>query len=233
MSVARELHQLQLLDSERDAKAQRLTEVEAELGETEDLVQARAAIAETQAELDRLRAQLRALELDVGAVSAKLKANQERLYGGRVRNPKELSGLHEEAAALRRRRSELEDQQLEFMIDVEAQEAELAERQARQQQIETTWRQDQAALEAEGQQLLAALAGLDGEIEHKRAAIRRPDLALYDDLRARLGGRAVAQLRRGICQVCGVDLPTGQAWEVERGEGLHFCPTCNRLLYGG
>jgi uncharacterized protein len=233
MSLARKLHQLQLLDTERDAAAQRLTDIEASLGETEDLVHAREAIAETTAALDRLRSRLRALELDVAAVSDKLRANQERLYGGRVRNPKELSGLQEEAAALRRRRSDLEDQQLEIMIDIEAQEAELAERQARHLQIESSWRQEQESLETEQAQLRAGLVGLDREIGKGRARLRASDLALYDDLRRRLGGRAVAQLRGGICQVCGVDLPTGLAREIERGEGLHYCPTCNRLLYGG
>ncbi len=232
MSVARSLYELQLLDSEWEEKSNRLAEVEASLGETGDVIRAREAVVETQARMKQFRSELRALELDVSTVSAKLKQNQERLYGGRIRNPKELRGLQDEAAALRRRVSELEDEELEIMITMEEEEAELAERQARQRQIEATWRQEQAALEADQERLQMRLAELEEERAGMRARIRTGDLALYDDLRDRAGGTGVALLRGGICQACGVDVPTGMARSVERGEGLHYCPICNRLLYG-
>jgi predicted nucleic acid-binding Zn-ribbon protein len=176
---------------------------------------------------------LRIVDLDVGAVSSKLKQNQDRLYSGRVRNPKELANLQEEAAALRRRQSELEDAQLELMISVEEQEAELAERQARARQIEATWREDQARLQAEKEQLELQLAELDGRRTAMRARIGAGALAVYDDLRQRLGGIGMALLKRGTCQGCGVDVPTSMVGIVERGDGLHHCPICSRLLSSG
>jgi predicted nucleic acid-binding Zn-ribbon protein len=233
VSVARQLYQLQLVDSESEERSQRLTLVEENLGESGDLIRAREAVTETEGSLAELRAQLRALEMDVSAVSSKLKQNQDRLYSGRVRNPKELSGLQEEATALRRRRSQLEDGQLELMIAVEEAEAELVERQARLRQIEATWRDDQSGLLAEKEQLESRLVELAEDREGLRARIRASNLALYDDLRQHEGGTAVALLRRGICQACGVDVPTSMARAVERGEGMQYCPICNRLLVGG
>jgi predicted nucleic acid-binding Zn-ribbon protein len=233
VSVVRELYQLQLIDSEREEKSRRLSEVEASLGKTGDVVRAQEDVIQTQDNLDQLRIQMRDLELEIASLNAKLKKNQERLYSGRVRNPKELSNLQEEAAALRRRRSELEDDQLELMIAIEEDEAELAERQARLNQIEASWREEQATLSAEEERLELRLAELEEQRQGKRARIGPGDVALYDDLHNRLGGTGVALLKRGICQVCGVDVPTGVAQAVERGEDLHYCTTCNRLLYGG
>ena len=233
MSVLKQLYRLQMVDTEWTAKQERLTQVEEALGETQDLLLAREAAAETEQALQELKKRLHALELDVSSVAGKLKANQERLYGGKVRNPKELSGLQEEAGALRRRRSELEDQELELMIEMEAQEAELAERQARLHQIEAGWREDQERMQAEKDRLSLELHELDEEREAMRAPIPPRDLADYDDLRQRYGGVGIAMLRGGICQVCGVDVPTGVAGAVARGEGRHYCPVCNRLLYGG
>jgi predicted nucleic acid-binding Zn-ribbon protein len=43
----------------------------------------------------------------------------------------------------------------------------------------------------------------------------------------------MARLRGGVCQVCGVNVPTQVARAVQRGEGRYYCPVCNRLLYGG
>lgn len=233
MTVLKQLYRLQLVDSEWTAKQERLTQVEEALGETQDLLQARETAAETEEVLEGLKKRLRSLEMDVSSVNSKLKINQDRLYGGKVRNPKELSGLQEEAGALRRRRSELEDQELELMIEIEGQEAELAERQARLRQIEAAWREDQEHLQAEKEQLAVELKDLEGEREALRAPIPARDLADYDDLRQRYGGIGLALLKKGICQVCGVDVPTGVADAVARGEGRHYCPVCNRLLYGG
>jgi hypothetical protein len=233
VSVTSQLYQLQRVDSAWEEESQHLALVESSLGESGDLIRAREAVAETESHLGDLRRQTRALELEVDSLSDKLKANQERLYGGRVRNPKELSGLQEEASALRRRRSELEDQQLELMFTVEGQEAELAERQARLRQIEANWREEQAALQAQKQALELRMAELAEERDEMRSHIGAAGTALYDDLRRRLGSTAVALLKKGICQGCMVDVPTSMARAVERGEGIYYCPICNRLLHSG
>ncbi len=211
----------------------RLAEVEEGLGESRDVIQAQQAVTEAEGELKQQRSQLRTLDLDVASLDAKLKANQDRLYSGRIRNAKELGSLQEEAKALRRRRSDLEDNQLELMIAAEEMEAEIAERQARLQQITSTWREEQAALQAQKRQLELSLSELDEQRRELRAQIGSTDRVLYDDLVARLGDIAVAMLKRGVCEVCGVDVPIGVALAVERGEGPRFCPTCNRLLYAG
>ena len=149
MSVLRQLYQLQLVDSEHQDKSRQLAMVNDGLGESDEVIRAQEAIVETETGLGQLMAQMRALEIEIAGVNAKLKQNQDRLYSGRVRNPKELSNLQEEAAALRRRRSELEDGQLDLMISIEETEAELAERQARFNQIEAAWRDEQARLQAD------------------------------------------------------------------------------------
>jgi len=233
MSAVKQLYRLQLVDSEWGKQAERLAELEASLGESGDLIHAREAVAEAEAHLVQRRKQLRALELEIGGLNDKLKKNQDQLYSGRVRNPKELGGLHEEATALRRRRSELEDEQLELMIAIEEEEAESAERQARLRQIEATWREEQAVVLDEKRRHEQDLAELEEQRGEMRARLGAADLALYDDLRDQWGGVAVVLMKHGICQACGVDVPVRAALAVERGEGMHYCPVCNRLLCSG
>ena len=233
MSVIGQLYQLQRVDLEREEKNSHLAEVEASLGETEELTQARHMVAEMDDKLSQLRKQVRELELAVGTVEDKLKKNQDQLYGGHVRNPKELKSLQEEATALRRHRSQLEDKELELMIATEEGEAELTERQARLRQIEASWRADQAGMFAEKDRLQQRLAELDEQQSAMRAEIGARDLAFYDDLQGRLGGKGIALLKDGICQVCGVDVPMTLARAAERGQGLNYCPICDRLLYAG
>lgn len=233
VSVLRQLYQLQLVDSEHQDKSRQLAMVNDGLGESDEVNRAQSAVVETETSLGQLRVQLRALEIEIAGVNAKLKQNQDRLYSGRVRNPKELSNLQEEAAALRRRLSELEDGQLDIMISIEETEAELAERQARFNQIEATWRDEQARLQAEKEELEFRLAELEEQCDGMRARIGAADLARYDGMRSRLGGTAVVRLKKGICTACGVDVPTSMARAVERGDGMNDCPICGRLLFGG
>ena len=233
MSVLRQFYQLQLVDSEHQDKSRQLAMVNERLGESDEVLRAKEAVAETEAGLGKLRAKLRALEIEIGGVNAKLKQNQDRLYSGRVRNPKELSNLQEEAAALRRRLSELEDGQLELMISIEESDAELSERQARSNQIEATWRDEQARLQAEKDELEFRLAELEEECDGMRSRIGAADIASYDRLRSRLGGTAIVRLKKGTCTACGVDVPTSMARAVEHGEGMHNCPICGRLLFAG
>ena len=233
MSVLRQFYQLQLVDSEHQDKSRQLAMVNERLGESDEVLRAKEAVVETEAGLGKLRAKLRALEIEIGGVNAKLKQNQDRLYSGRVRNPKELSNLQEEAAALRRRLSELEDGQLELMISIEESDAELSERQARSNQIEATWRDEQARLQAEKDELEFRLAELEEECDGMRSRIGAADIASYDRLRSRLGGTAIVRLKKGTCTACGVDVPTSMARAVEHGEGMHNCPICGRLLFAG
>jgi predicted nucleic acid-binding Zn-ribbon protein len=233
VNTVKQYYQLQVVDREWDEKSYRLAEVEDALGESQDVIRAREAVSDTEALLDAVRVQFRDLELEIAGLNAKLKQNQDRLYSGRVRNPKELSNLQEEAAALGRRLSELEDEQLELMITIEEEEAELAERKARSRQIESTWQSQQTDLVAEKERLELRLAELEAQRKQWRGRIGVADMPLYDDLRQRLAGIAVVLLKRGVCQTCGVDVPTGVARAVERGEGMHYCPVCARLLYGG
>jgi uncharacterized protein len=233
MSVIGQFYQLQRVDLEREEKNCHLAEIEAGLGETEDLKQARQVVADMDGQLTHLRKQVRDLELEVGTVEDKLKHNQERLYGGQVRNPKELKSLQEEATALRRHRSQLEDNELELMITIEGSEAELAERQARLRQIEDSWRADQAGMFAERDRLRQRLAELEEQSGDMRASLTKNDRAFYDDLQSRLAGKGIALLKDGLCQGCGVDVPMTVARSAERGQGLNYCPICDRLLYAG
>ncbi len=53
------------------------------------------------------------------AQKVKIEQTEATLYGGKVRNPKELQDLQNEAAALKRYLAVLEDRQLEQMIALE------------------------------------------------------------------------------------------------------------------
>ncbi len=101
MSVARELYQLQELDQQIYAEEQALKQKTGQLGESEALVTARDKLASEQQRLDELKHQQHSAESEIDDLTAKITTIDEKLYGGSIRNPKELTDLQHEGNALK------------------------------------------------------------------------------------------------------------------------------------
>jgi predicted nucleic acid-binding Zn-ribbon protein len=224
------LYRLQAIDLEISNGQRRLEEVEAGLGESEELRQARRVSQKAEDELNHWRTTLRDLELEARSLNAKITSVEERLYSGRVTNPKELANLQDEVSYLKRRRSDLEDRQLEAMVEVEEHEAEVDSKKASLVQIEAEWSQTQKRLTEERSELEERLAHLKKKRVKLEKTIGAEDLAMYGELRSRKGGQAVALLKGGVCQACRVTLPTSQVQQVHVGDALSFCSSCQRIL---
>jgi predicted nucleic acid-binding Zn-ribbon protein len=229
MSERATLYRLQCLDSEADARQRRLKDVEAALGESETLRQARRAVEDAQAQAHRSALRQRDLELESEGLGDKISRSEQRLYSGALKNPKELDDLQKDIASLRRRRQQLEDEQLEVMIERENRERMQADAQKRLVEIQAHWSAQQADLLGEREALQGRLA----EIEQARAAlvteIDTGDMAVYQPLRRRRGGVAVAQVLDGTCSACGVGLSPSLEWQLRQGK-LTCCGNCERIL---
>jgi predicted nucleic acid-binding Zn-ribbon protein len=225
------LYCLQTIDLEIGHGRRRLEEVEGGLGESEELRQARRALQRAEDELSHWRTTLRDLELETRSLTAKIASVEERLYSGRVTNPKELANLQNEVSYLKRRKGELEDRQLEAMIEVDEREAEVDSKRASLAEIEAEWTQTQERLTQERGELEERLAHLKKERVEMEGMIGTEDLALYGDLCSRKGGQAVALLKGEVCQACRVTLPISQARQARSGDSLCFCSSCQRILY--
>ncbi len=231
MNRAQLLYRLQTIDLEIRSKKRRLEEVEAGLGESEELHQARRALQQAEDELHRWRTLLRDLELETKSLTAKISGVEAILYGGRVTNPKELASLQNEVSYLKRRKNELEDKQLEAMVKVEEREAEVDSKKAGLAQIYAEWNRTQERLTGEQNELKERLTHLRKERAQLERTIGAEDLALYGELCHRKGGLAVALLQGGVCQACRVALPTSQVQQARLENSLNFCSSCQRILY--
>jgi predicted nucleic acid-binding Zn-ribbon protein len=231
MSRTQHLYQLQQVDLEIESASRRLKEIAASLVESNELKQARKMVVEAQARLAKRRARMKDLDLEVSSLSHKIETDEQRLYSGRVTNPKELASLQDEVASLQRWRDKKEDDLLEVMVAAEEGEAALADAQAILTQISETWRAEQGDLADEQAQLQARLRELNEQRESLVAAIGPEDMAIYERLRQRKAGRAVALVKDGICQGCRMNPPTSQVQHARSGTELVFCNNCGRILH--
>lgn len=225
------LYRLQLIDTETAETKQALADIESQSEESEGLVYARRKLAEGEEALRELRGELRGLELDLKEIASKIEATQEVLYGGRITNPKELAGLEQELDYLERRQSDVEDETLERMAEVEEKEESLVETRVDLERMEREWEARRDELRQRAEELRSRLTSLQRERERALLEVSEGDLSIYLDLRRRKGGEAIALVEDGICQGCRVALPTGLVQKVHRGEDLVYCGSCRRILH--
>ncbi len=233
MSTVADLWALQTTDLALEAVKQRLIEMEKQRGESAELKAARAAAAEAEAELSRLRTTQRELDRQIKDLSDHIRAAEREMMSGRVRNPRELEGMEANVAALQRRRSVLEDESLVVMLEVERWQAEAESRQAQQASSEAAHSARQEAIKREAAQKIAELKILSARLTQQWETIAPQDRDLYKNLRSRKAGRAIALEQGGACQTCGLMLSTGAAQAVHNDSQRVFCSGCGRLLFAG
>ena len=231
MAIAAELYVLQEIDSAIDAAQAALAAVEEQLGETEELIAARAAVDEHSEGLRALREGQRDIEWQVDDARSHVTAVEKKLYGGTVRNPKELEGLNDDANMLKGQLRRREDELLNHMVKVEEQETALHQAEAALKEVEGRWRAEQADLLGQKERLEAELAEHEKSRRAQAGHIDGPLLGTYDLLRERRQGKAVVKVERGMCQGCRISLPMSVLQKARSGFDVVQCVSCERILY--
>lgn len=231
MSRTLQLYQLQTIDSEIDHTRQELARVAAQLGESEAMKQAKATLEASSKELRLAQTVMTDLDLELKSLAGKVAGEEKKLYSGKMSSAKEAANLQEEVASLKRRQSEREERLLEAMMAVEAAEEAVESAQERLSTVTAEWSADQKTLLQEREALSQKLA----ELESRRPVLIQPidaaDLKLYEQLRPKKAGRAVAAVKGDLCQGCGIAMASNHLRRARSGTEILTCPTCGRILY--
>ncbi|CAN7289157.1 C4-type zinc ribbon domain-containing protein [Microbacterium sp. LjRoot45] len=177
---------------------------------------------------DDIAAELSRVESDVAVVDARAARDAERLSA--VTNPKDAQGLEHEIASLAKRKSDLEDAELELMerldlaaSEVTAQETLIATTNDEGARLSAAAKADVAAatarLEAAGRDRSALASSLPGDL-----------LALYEKLAVR--GTGAALLRQRTCEGCRMVLAGTDLHSLRQAadDDVVTCPECGCIL---
>jgi predicted nucleic acid-binding Zn-ribbon protein len=190
-----------------------------------------ADVVRAETEVKDLGREVRRMESDVETVRAREEKDQKLLDSGGV-SPKEMTNLQHELETLKRRQSDLEDQELELMERLEVAESTLAAARAGHEKA-------QGDLERTRQLRDDALADIaDGTTRHETArneiagGVPAPLLALYERIRTQTGGTGAAMLQARQCQGCRLELYGNELSAVRNADPHEVvrCENCGRIL---
>jgi len=204
--------------------------------ELADLIQRRSELDGRRIELDTQIADLtrdqKKADADVEQVKARRVRDQQRLDAGQVSSPRELEQLQSEIVALDRRIGVLEDAELEIMEQLESLQSELSGVASEAEELAAKSEAVTATRDEAVNELDAAAAEATGERE--RLVVDIPDqlMAVYERMRAQLGGVGAAALRRRRCEGCRLELTEADLTEIRSApdDEVLRCPECNRIL---
>lgn len=234
MSRAEPLYRLQLLDIDLDKARKQLRDVEGALSSNPAVSHAQAELNAAQQTHHKLSADLRAMELEARVMDEKLKADEDRLYIGNIRTPKELIDLQREVEVLKRHRGEMDDKLLTAMMSVEEAGQVVQRCQAAVDEATRHWQEDSVGLREERKQLLDHISAIEERREAICIAIPNADLNAYTTLRSKKpNGVAVTLVKDGACGQCGESASSVLLQQTRTGASLTACTTCGRILYIG
>jgi predicted nucleic acid-binding Zn-ribbon protein len=222
MSTASQLFQLQETEAEIETHEQALLKISRELKENSAVLLARVEFETARKQLDELRQSQQTLEIEIADLSAKIKAGENKLYGGAVGNPKELVSLQQDIENLKQRRAQLENRTMEIIVQVDLASATAETAGNALKEVESAWH-------TQGHKLTTALPALIQKQKTQSAAIPPESLSYYYALKKQRG-RAVARVEQGLCCGCRISLPTILVKRA-RGNILVQCSSCGRILY--
>jgi len=188
-------------------------------------------LAVVETELADVAIDLRRIEVDVEQVADRIKKDESRLSSG-VGSPKELEQLQHELGTLAKRKSELEDGELEVMLKHDAVKARVDELQndqvgLKQLELELNIRLENATTEIQSE--ISIQQAERGQLAPK---IEATLVELYEKVRTSNDGVGAALLVGNKCEGCHLSI---NAIEIERIKSLPAdeiirCEECRRIL---
>jgi len=231
MSAALGLYRLQQVDTQVDQIKSRLKSIQEILENDHDLKRATENVSSNEELLKHANASLKQSESDVEMQRIKIEQTESSLYGGSVKNPKELQDLQMEAASLKKHMETLEERELEAMASTEQAEKTLSESKQALELVEANQKDQYHDLTQESEKLRKDLERLESERNAAAGDVENNILKIYSSLREQKRGVAVVLVTENSCGACGATLTASQFQSARSAMQLFNCPTCGRILY--
>lgn len=232
--------QLRLLDLQQiDARMAQLhhqLETLPELAELNELRVQRTELdnqaRDARIKVEDLTADQQKVDSDVESVKARRERDQGRMDAGQVSNPKDLQRMQHEMGSLEKRISDLEDEELEVMAQLEDAQRELDGLTSQLDAVMVRGREKVVARDSRTAEINQQLAESEAERGPVVEGMPADLLALYDKLRANKGGIGAASLHRRQCGGCMLTLDASEinAIRGRADDDVVRCEECQRIL---
>jgi len=180
--------------------------------------------------ITELNKKYRTSESDIQLNLGKIAKSQEKLRA--VKTNKEYQSSLKEIDDIKAINSKIEDGMLEFLEQIETAEKVLNESKQQSSRIVEEISQDKKSYEKAAEQSKIDLTALESERDIAAAALAAELLIIFNRQLMKQGdGMAIVEVKNAVCQGCYMNIPHQMYNELQRGNSLKYCPSCERVIY--
>lgn len=229
MSLAKRLYDLQQIDLEIQKEQEALSDISHQIGESEAVQKAGAELLDEEKHLAEMEKQQRDVEGEVEDLRSNIAQLNDKLYGGKIKNPKELVSFEKELGIFKSNLREKEDNLLNLMTEIEATQDRIKSDGERLKKLEREWQREQELLVQRQAEVKSRLSELSQKRQALTSEVAPQALELYEGVRSRKG-QAVVRVEQGRCHGCHLTLSMNELQRARAG-ALAQCSSCGRILY--
>ena len=227
-----------------------------ELAALEELQSLDLEILEHRNELSAIPKNLEAMRADVAHVGELLEREKERLSEAEqwrserekeillhnellakskvklqaARNEKEHKAAQREIDSIRKTIQEREEEALKVMEASEQYRKAIEEHTKEFGELESQLKASEVEATARMAEIETTIGGTTKNRADLAAVVPTKTLRLYERIHKRIG-RAVVHAVKGHCTGCNLDILPQMYNELQKGESIRLCPTCERIIY--
>lgn len=229
MSIVKRIFELQQIEAAIVSTQKQLEEINSHIAHNDVFEQARGEFDSAKVSLGGLEKQYRELDADAEELRKNIKQIEDKLYGGKIKNPKELMGYEQEAGLLKNKLSKMDDSLLELMEKIEAGKLNAGKLKKAFGEAEESWHREIEPLQQKAGQVKTELVELEARKNNTLLEIDSRTLSLYEGIKGHKG-HAVVRVDQGRCTGCKMSLSISELQRV-RGSSIVQCSNCGRILY--
>jgi hypothetical protein len=232
MATIEALYRLQELELALKKSKSDLADIAARIERDDNAIHAHALSVRAQRALAALEAEQAKLDGEVQETVEKLRGLEQQLYSGSTAASKDLLALQREVAHFKSRQSDLEEQLLAKMEQVETAQSRAAELEAAHLEAEAKWRESLPSLQSEQKRLQEHDVEIVAARNEAEAALTPAELKGFRSLESSRG-QAIVRVERGMCGGCVIAVPSHELQLMRSTHDPVRCPNCGRYLYPG
>lgn len=225
------LRRLQTLDSRVFGLEKELEEIPRKFLEFE------RALAGCLRKMDEVKAKLTSMQKEIDRKDVELSEKEEKaarlvMQQNTAQSNEEYSAFQREIENERRHASQLEDEMLELMTELDKLRLEKERLGKEVEREESRLNEERKKLQARQVELEREIACLKSERSSSAEKVQIDLLILYDKiLAAKRDRRALAAVRDSICGGCSMTLTLQEVAQVKVCKDVVICKHCGRILY--
>jgi len=197
----------------------------------DDLESAGRTQGEKEAEVSELQQEQHKLDGELELLSQKIEKEESRMMSGTIMHPKELSAIQAEIMSLRKKRDEMETEDLEEMEELDGFRLEIKKAEELIARVTEQERLARKAYEDELAEKQRELAELEAQRDALKERLDPETVAIYEKLLEQKDGLAVVEIIQGrSCGGCRVEFSRTQIDRFQHEEGVFRCEFCRRML---